>query len=93
MTSSFPFHSDLLDTAEAGVFHTHPRCRIGQGIIGTSRVSGTGEGRRECPFCFMLGQFQANRALRGYGYANALAGGASRQAEGLPGTSQEPSYQ
>ena len=93
MASSFPFHSDLPDTAEAGVFHTHPRCRIGQGIEGGSRVAGTGEGRRECPFCFMLGQFQANRALRGYGYSTALAGGATRQKEGLLGTSQEQSYQ
>ena len=93
MTSFFPFHSELLDTAEAGVFHTHPRCRIGQGIEGGSRVAGTGEGRRECPFCFMLGQFQANRALRGYGYPTALTGGVARQEEGLLGTSQEQSYQ
>jgi hypothetical protein len=41
----------------------------------------------------MLGQFQANRALRGYGYSTALAGGAARQEEGLLGTSQEQSYQ
>jgi hypothetical protein len=30
-----------------------------------ARVMGTGEGRRECPFCFLLSQFQVNRALRG----------------------------
>ena len=73
MTSSFPFHSDLLDTADAGVFHTHPRCRIGQRVAGSSRVLGTGEGRRECPFCFIMRQFQASRALRGQGHPSGLA--------------------
>ena len=93
MTSSFPFHSDLLDTVDAGVFHTHPRCRIGQRVAGSSRVLGTGEGRRECPFCFIMRQFQANRALRGYGYPTALTGGVARQEEGLLGTSKEQPYQ
>lgn len=89
MTSSFPFHSDLHDTAEAGFFHTHPRCRIGQGIAGPSRVAGTGEGRRECPFCFMLGQFQANRALHGYGYSNTMV---ASQGGGMAGAGQDQSY-
>ncbi|GAA3975621.1 hypothetical protein [Hymenobacter antarcticus] len=89
MTASFPFHSDLPDTAEAGVYHTHPRCRIGQGIASASRVAGTGVGRRECPFCFMLGQFQANRALRGYSYLSALAGAVPGQGANMAGKGQE----
>ena len=89
MTPSFPFHSDLQVSAEAGVFHTHPRCRIGQGIAGDSRVAGTGEGRRECPFCFMLGQFQANRALRGYSYANTMV---ASQGGDIAGAGQDQSY-
>ena len=85
MTPVFPFHSGLPATAEAGVFHTHPRCRVGQGIGSASRVAGPGEGRRECPFCFIMRQFQANRTLRGHGCAGVLAGGAARLGEGPPG--------
>ena len=88
MTSSFPFHSDLLDTADAGVFHTHPRCRIGQGVAGFSRVLGTGEGRRECPFCFIMRQFQTNRALRGRGHPSGLAGSGAWRLAGKSDTSQ-----
>lgn len=91
MNSSFPFYCDMPDTAEASIFHTHPRCRIGQGIAASSRVPGTGENRRECPFCFMLGQFQANRALRGYGTPRILAGAMPEPAdEQRLGT--EPAY-
>ena len=42
------------------------------------RVPGIGSGRRECPFCFLLGQFQANRALRGYSI-NVLGQNAQQQ--------------
>ena len=62
MKDSFPFHTL---TRDAGIYHTHPRCRIAQAIAAEARVEGTGEGR-ECPFCFLLVQFQANRALHGH---------------------------
>ena len=88
MTSSFPFHSDLLDTADAGVFHTHPRCRIGQRVADSSRVLGTGEGRRECPFCFIMRQFQASRALRGQDHPSGLAGSGVWRLAGKLDTSQ-----
>ena len=65
MKNVFPFYSSLPGVAEIGIFHTHPRCRVGQRIALSCRMAGTGEGRQECPFCFLLGQFQANRALRG----------------------------
>ena len=63
MNNAFPFFSS---GPNLGIYHTHPRCRIAQRIALESRVAGTGEGRHECPFCFLLAQFQANRALRGY---------------------------
>ena len=63
MNSAFPFHTLARDV---GIYHTHPRCRIAQGIAVEFRVAGTGESRRECPFCFLLGQFQVNKALRGH---------------------------
>ena len=61
METAFPFHSSAPET---GIYHTHPRCRIAQSIAADSRVAGTGDNRRECPFCFLLAQFQVNRALR-----------------------------
>ena len=66
MTSSFPFYSTEPETSGPGLYHTHPRCRIAQEIDISLRVLGTGSGRKECPFCFLLGQFQANRALRSH---------------------------
>lgn len=66
MNESYPFFSNTLEVAGAGIYHTHPRCRIAQSIGPAARVAGTGEGRHECPFCFLLGQFQANRALRAH---------------------------
>ena len=64
MQCSFPFYSNLSDVSEGTIYHTHPQCRIAQKIAVVYRISGIGDGRRECPFCFMLGEFQANRALR-----------------------------
>ena len=74
MKSLFPFHSAIPGAAQANVYHTHPRCRVAQGIALSNRVPGTGEGRGECPFCFLLGQVQAYRALRGYPSAGGDSG-------------------
>ena len=63
MNTAFPFFATVPET---GIYHTHPQCRIAQGIALELRVPGTGEGRRECPFCFLLAQFQVNRALHGH---------------------------
>ena len=63
MNNTFPFYSAAPNSV---IYHTHPRCRIAQGIALECRVAGTGEGRRECPFCFLLAQFQVNQALRGF---------------------------
>lgn len=65
MDMTFPFFSNQLDDAGSAIYHTHPRCRVAQHIPAGARVMGTGESRGECPFCFLLAQFQANRALRG----------------------------
>ena len=64
MATSFPFYSDLSENDGTGVYHTHPRCRVGQGIALNLQVPGTGYGRRQCPFCFVLGQFEASRKSR-----------------------------
>ena len=64
MKIAFPFFSNYPDDAGAAIYHTHPRCRVGQQIPEEARVLGTGESRGECPFCFLLAQFQANRGLR-----------------------------
>ena len=66
MASSFPFYSTEPEPSGPSLYHTHPKCRIAQEIDMRLRVSGTGSGRKECPFCFLLGQFQVNRALRGH---------------------------
>ena len=66
MASSFPFYSTEPEPSGPSLYHTHPRCRIAQDIDMNLRVTGTGAGRKECPFCFLLGQFQVNRALRGH---------------------------
>lgn len=65
MVDSFPFYSIGSEGEVPRLYHTHPRCRIAQNIGLEARALGTGEGRRECPFCFLLSQFQINRALRG----------------------------
>lgn len=75
MNATFPFFSNQSGTAGMGVYHTHPRCRVAQSIAASHRLAGTGENRRECPFCCLLGQFQAYR------------GGA---ASGLPGPTDAP---
>lgn len=78
MASSFPFYSTQYQTTGPNLYHTHPRCRIAQEVAMDLRVPGIGSGRRECPFCFLLGQFQANRALRGYSI-NVLGQNAQQQ--------------
>ena len=62
MNASFPYFSNHADAAGMGVYHTHPRCRVAQSIATSHRVTGTGDDRHECPFCFLLGQFQAYRS-------------------------------
>lgn len=64
MKTSFPFFSTQADAAGPGIYHSHPRCRVAQAIALSHRQAGTGEGRQECPFCYVLGQFQLNRDLR-----------------------------
>ena len=82
MEMAFPFYSSVPDT---GIYHTHSRCRIAQDMALEYRMAGTGTGRRECPFCFLLGQFQLNKALRGHppdqeaGASSAAALGRSLQ--------------
>ena len=66
METAFPFFSNHPDDAGAAIYHTHPRCRVAQRIPPEARIVGTGESRGECPFCFLLAQFQANRGLRGH---------------------------
>jgi hypothetical protein len=63
MDTAFPFFATVPET---GIYHTHSQCRIAQGIALELRVPGTGKGLRECPFCFLLAQFQVNRALHGH---------------------------
>ena len=65
METVFPFFSIHPDHADSVIYHTHPRCRVAQQVPVEARVLGTGESRTECPFCFLLAQFQANRDLRG----------------------------
>ena len=94
MESLFPFYSGVPGAAQANVYHTHPRCRVAQSIAPSNRIPGTGEGRGECPFCFLLGEFQANRALRGHPSAGESVGPAAGQDTGpeLPAAPQR-SYQ
>ena len=80
MNNAFPFFSSA---PNSGIYHTHPRCRIAQRIALEARVAGTGEGRRECPFCFLLAQFQANRALRGFPTDRGKGNSASATSERL----------
>ena len=78
MTTAFPFYSSVPDTR---IYHTHPRCRIAQGVALQYRVAGTGAGQRECPFCFLLGQFQLNKSSRGHPSGQG-AGASSNAAPG-----------
>jgi hypothetical protein len=64
MDNSFPFFSSASESAGPGIYHSHPQCRIAQGIAPAARIVGTGEGRAECPFCYVLAQFQASRLAR-----------------------------
>ena len=64
MEFSLPFFSNDPEAAGPGIFHSHPRCRIAQGIATEARVAGVGESRSECPFCYLLGQFQTSRNAR-----------------------------
>lgn len=66
MKTAFPFFSNHPDDVSSTIYHTHPRCRVAQQIPAEARVPGTGERRHECPFCFLLAQFQVNRGLRGH---------------------------
>jgi len=64
MNSSFPFFMGSPPGEGEQFYHTHPRCRIAQSTPVADRISGTGEGLRECPFCYLLEQFQAGKDLR-----------------------------
>jgi len=64
MKYSIPFYSASADKPATEVYHTHPQCRVGQKIQPTSRVEGMGEDRRECPFCYVLGQFSATKFVK-----------------------------
>lgn len=63
-TAALPFYSNQPDPAGASIYHSHPMCRVAQSIAPEFRIPGTGEGRQQCPFCFLLGEFQTNRELR-----------------------------
>lgn len=65
MKTAFPFFSNHPSDAGSTIYHTHPRCRVAQQIPVEARIMGMGETRGECPFCYLLAQFQANRGLRG----------------------------
>ena len=65
MSNYFPFYSSIPEKDGRHIYHTHPRCRIAQHISAACRVAGTGEGRQQCPFCFLFGQFEMNKSLRG----------------------------
>jgi hypothetical protein len=64
MDVSFPFYSRSIENDAQRVYHTHTRCRVAQSIAVDARVMGTGDDQQECPFCFLLGNFEANRMSR-----------------------------
>ena len=64
MSILFPFPSSHEGKAGEEVYHTSPHCRIAQNIAVAHRLPGTGTDRHECPFCFVLTQFQASREQR-----------------------------
>jgi len=88
MTNSFPFYSIEPEATGPSLYHTHPRCRIANSIAENSRVLGIGTGRRECPFCFMLGQFQVNRALRGQHFTGLEGSAATHSVSTTPKSSR-----
>ena len=85
MNDTFPFFVGLLQNEGEQVFHTHPRCRIAEMTAAADRRPGMGTGLRQCPFCFLMGQFQANRELR----ATHYAGPASHSLQPQPAAERE----
>ncbi|MBF9223853.1 hypothetical protein [Hymenobacter ruricola] len=63
MNPPFPFYSSLPNKAELDIYHTHPHCKVALGIEASARVMGMGEGKRECPFCYLLGEFKSGRRV------------------------------
>ncbi|MFD2720991.1 hypothetical protein ACFST9_19890 [Hymenobacter monticola] len=63
MKYNTPFYSISLGKPASEVYHTNPKCRVGQKIEPADRVSGMGDGRRECPFCFVMGQLRTTRLV------------------------------
>lgn len=61
---ALPFYSSQPDLAGTSIYHSHALCRVAQSISAEFRIAGTGEGRQQCPFCFLLSEFQMNRELR-----------------------------
>ena len=59
MKYNLPFHAASAEKPGAEIYHTHPQCRIALQIAPGSRINGTGDGRTECPFCFVLGQLRS----------------------------------
>ena len=64
MSPAFPFYSSHGGKAGEEVYHTSPHCRIAQNIAVLHRLPGMGDDRHECPFCFVLTQFQSSRDQR-----------------------------
>jgi hypothetical protein len=63
MNFNLPFHTASVEKPGAEIYHTHPQCRIALQIAPSSRVNGIGDGRTECPFCFVLGQLRSHNKL------------------------------
>jgi hypothetical protein len=61
MIQPFPFYSSAPSKAEADIYHTHPQCKVALNTAEEARVLGMGEDKRECPFCYLLGQFKTSR--------------------------------
>ena len=64
MSLAFPFYSSRGVKGGEEVYHTSPHCRIAQNIAVSHRLPGMGDDRHECPFCFVLAQFQESRNQR-----------------------------
>ena len=64
MSLAFPFYSSYGGKGGEEVYHTSSHCRIAQNIAVHHRLPGTGNDRHECPFCFVLTQFQESRDQR-----------------------------
>jgi hypothetical protein len=90
MAVSFPFYLDLPEKDGQGVYHTHPRCRIAQSISQRLHVAGKGQGRRQCPFCFVMSQFEASHAMKTQLPADARAEFLPRQESGSTAASGTP---